>query len=226
MSIIAASLMCGDQLNIEKELRKLEAANCELLHLDVMDGKFVNNLALGPEWIEAVKKGTNIPLDIHLATIEPLKYIKMFAPIRPDYISFHVETAKNVIEVIDSIRSYGVKPAIAINPETKIEKVTPYLNDIEMIVVMTVNPGFSGQAFNLSVLDKIKEVKEILSKREHKPLIEVDGNINEKSIGLMGISQPDIYVLGTSALFHKRDMKSYKERIRVIKKKIEESSVC
>ncbi|MCR1898272.1 ribulose-phosphate 3-epimerase [Irregularibacter muris] len=222
MTYIAASIMCGNQLNIGQELIKLEEAGCDMLHCDVMDGIYVNNLALGPEWINDVKNATTIPIDIHLATINPMKYIQMFAPIKPKYISFHIEVSEDVMGNIKKIRHYGIKPSIALNPETKIEEVIPYLSEIDRILMMTVNPGFSGQSFNSSVLRKLETLSDILSNRKHKPLIEVDGNINVETIGKMKKNLPDIFVLGTSALFHQKDEMSYAQRIERIRKQIQD----
>ncbi|EAD2557750.1 ribulose-phosphate 3-epimerase [Listeria monocytogenes] len=213
MRKIAASIMCADQLHLGDELQRLESAGVELLHCDVMDGVYVNNLALGPEYLEIVRNNTEIPLDIHLATITPLKYIDMFGPVKPEYISFHVEVAEDVSEVIRKIRSYNVKPSIAINPETPIEAIYPYLDDVEMVLMMTVNPGFAGQKFQTDVLQKLHDLKAKLAGKVHAPLIEVDGNINKETVGLMRDCLPDIYVLGTSALFHDRDKTSYAERL-------------
>ncbi|EMQ4906133.1 ribulose-phosphate 3-epimerase [Listeria monocytogenes] len=213
MRKIAASIMCADQLHLGEELWRLESAGVELLHCDVMDGVYVNNLALGPEYLEIVRNNTEIPLDIHLATITPLKYIDMFGPVKPEYISFHVEVAEDVSEVIRKIRSYNVKPSIAINPETPIEAIYPYLDDVEMVLMMTVNPGFAGQKFQTDVLQKLHDLKVKLAGKVHAPLIEVDGNINKETVGLMRDCLPDIYVLGTSALFHDRDKTSYAERL-------------
>ncbi|MPC07153.1 ribulose-phosphate 3-epimerase [Listeria monocytogenes] len=213
MRKIAASIMCADQLHLGDELQRLESSGVELLHCDVMDGVYVNNLALGPEYLEIVRNNTEIPLDIHLATITPLKYIDMFGPVKPEYISFHVEVAEDVSEVIRKIRSYNVKPSIAINPETPIEAIYPYLDDVEMVLMMTVNPGFAGQKFQTDVLQKLHDLKAKLAGKVHAPLIEVDGNINKETVGLMRDCLPDIYVLGTSALFHDRDKTSYAERL-------------
>ncbi|WP_279617479.1 ribulose-phosphate 3-epimerase [Listeria monocytogenes] len=213
MRKIAASIMCADQLHLGDELQRLESAGVELLHCDVMDGVYVNNLALGPEYLEIVRNNTEIPLDIHLATITPLKYIDMFGPVKPEYISFHVEVAEDVSEIIRKIRSYNVKPSIAINSETPIEAIYPYLDDVEMVLMMTVNPGFAGQKFQTDVLQKLHDLKAKLAGKIHAPLIEVDGNINKETVGLMRDCLPDIYVLGTSALFHDRDKTSYAERL-------------
>ncbi|AQY49968.1 ribulose-phosphate 3-epimerase [Listeria weihenstephanensis FSL R9-0317] len=209
---IAASIMCADQLHIADELARLDAAGIDLLHCDVMDGVYVNNLALGPEWLASVKNATNIPLDIHLATIEPLKYIELFAKIKPEYISFHVEVCEDVSAVIQKIRAHHIKPAIALNPETPLEAILPYLNEVEMVLMMTVNPGFAGQSFQVDVLEKLRALKALLADNAYAPLIEVDGNINATTIGKMSDCLPDVFVLGTSALFHKNDNKTYSER--------------
>jgi len=220
MTRIAASLICGNPLYIADELHELEDTNCDYLHMDVMDGIYVNNLALGPEWIASVKKETSIPLDVHLACVNPKKYIDMFADINPEFISFHIEVSENPLELIKYVKEKGIKASLAINPETKIEKIYPYLEYLDMVLVMTVTPGFSGQSFNEIALKKITKLKHKIKKNKNKPLIEVDGNINQKTISLMANSQPDVYVLGTSALFHQKDYDSYTKRINELRKHI------
>ena len=201
---IAASIMCAKQTELKSELEKIENAGIEMLHCDVMDGIFVNNLAMGPYVIEEISKKTSIPLDIHLATINPLKYIKMFSSIKPSSISFHIETSENVKKDIEMLRELSISPALAISPETPVRKLLSYLSLVDMILIMTVNPGFSGQNFNYSVLDKMAELKEYLDVMETPPLIEVDGNVNEKTIPLLRKNGANIYVLGTSALFNEK----------------------
>lgn len=221
MKQIAASIMCADQLNLQHELTQLEQAKVDLLHCDVMDGVYVNNLALGPEYLEVIKSATTIPLDIHLATVTPLKYVQMFASIQPMYISFHIETSENVFAIIDSLRKQNIKPSIAINPESPISLLEPYLSHIDMILLMTVNPGFAGQKIQLSTLDKLAQLKNRLQELDHPPLVEVDGNINQQTIQLMENNMPDVFVLGTSALFNKNNNDDYTMRIEKIRKQIE-----
>ncbi|MCX8586441.1 ribulose phosphate epimerase [Gilliamella sp. wkB72] len=221
MKQIAASIMCADQLNLKHELSQLEHAKVDLLHCDVMDGVYVKNLALGPEYLARVKSATTIPLDIHLATVSPLKYAQLFASIQPMYISFHIETCDDVFSIIDYLRDQNIRPSIAINPLSPISLLEPYLSHIDMILLMTVNPGFAGQKIQLSTIDKIAQLKMRLQELENPPLIEVDGNINLQTIKLMENSMPDVFVLGTSALFNQKNNNNYTKQIMQIRKQIE-----
>ena len=223
MNILAASIMCANQLNLKEELQELEKAEVELLHCDVMDGVFVNNLAMGPYVLEELKKATSIPLDIHLATVQPTKYIEMFAPIQPEYISFHVEASENVGKDIELIRENGIQPVLALSPDSPIELIKPYLSEVSMILMMTVNPGFAGQKFNFNVLKKIDELNSLLENIENKPLIQVDGNINQETMPALLERGANVYVLGTSELFNSNEG-TYKEKIAHVKQLFPEIS--
>ena len=220
MSIICASIMCADQMKLKEELEALEEAGVKLLHCDVMDGIFVKNLAMGPELLKSISENTTIPLDIHLATETPDKYIDMMSYIKPKYISFHVESSTNVKADIQKLRNYGIGPVLAISPQTSVDKIEEYISLVEGILVMTVNPGFAGQKFNLSVLDKLDKLTEILKDYDNPPFIEVDGNINKDTIKLMNGKKVDIYVVGTSALFNDKPPISYKVKIEELKESI------
>ncbi|HBF2673745.1 TPA: ribulose-phosphate 3-epimerase [Clostridioides difficile] len=220
MSIICASIMCADQMKLKEELEALEEAGVKLLHCDVMDGIFVKNLAIGPELLKSISENTTIPLDIHLATETPDKYIDMMSYIKPKYISFHVESSTNVKADIQKLRNYGIGPVLAISPQTSVDKIEEYISLVEGILVMTVNPGFAGQKFNLSVLDKLDKLTEILKDYDNPPFIEVDGNINKDTIKLMNGKKVDIYVVGTSALFNDKPPISYKDKIEELKESI------
>ncbi|HBF2861091.1 TPA: ribulose-phosphate 3-epimerase [Clostridioides difficile] len=220
MSIICASIMCADQMKLKEELEALEEAGVKLLHCDVMDGIFVKNLAMGPELLKSISENTTIPLDIHLATETPDKYIDMMSYIKPKYISFHVESSTNVKADIQKLRNYGIGPVLAISPQTSVDKIEEYISLVEGILVMTVNPGFAGQKFNLSVLDKLDKLTDILKDCDNPPFIEVDGNINKDTIKLMNGKKVDIYVVGTSALFNDKPPISYKDKIEELKESI------
>lgn len=217
MCKMCASIMCANQMDLKNELEKLEEAGIELLHCDVMDGVFVENLAMGPEILKCISDNTKIPLDIHLATETPDKYIDMMSHIKSKYISFHVESSTNVISDIEKIKGFGIGPVIAISPNTDVKEIEKYLDLVDGILVMTVNPGFAGQKFNHKVIDKLNRLTKLLEGYENPPFIEVDGNINKETIKAMLGNKVDIYVLGTSALFNNKDDKSYKERIDDLK---------
>ena len=217
MKQFAASIMCADQMNLKKELEELEKAEIKLLHCDVMDGIFVDNMAMGPYILEEIKRNTNIPLDIHLAAITPLKYMKMYSAIKPKYISFHIETSENPEKEIEFLRENGISPSLAISPQTPISEIVKYLSLVDMLLIMTVNPGFAGQPFNYSVIEKLKELNICLRDLENPPLIEVDGNINKNTIPILYENNASVYVLGTSALFNS-DSGTYKEKIEDLKK--------
>ncbi|EQJ67728.1 ribulose-phosphate 3 epimerase family protein [Clostridioides difficile P42] len=207
-------------MKLKEELEALEEAGVKLLHCDVMDGIFVKNLAMGPELLKSISENTTIPLDIHLATETPDKYIDMMSYIKPKYISFHVESSTNVKADIQKLRNYGIGPVLAISPQTSVDKIEEYISLVEGILVMTVNPGFAGQKFNLSVLDKLDKLTDILKDYDNPPFIEVDGNINKDTIKLMNGKKVDIYVVGTSALFNDKPPISYKDKIEELKESI------
>lgn len=217
MKQFAASIMCADQMNLKKELEELEKAEIKLLHCDVMDGIFVDNMAMGPYILEEIKKNTDIPLDIHLAAITPLKYMKMYSAIKPKYISFHIETSENPEKEIEFLRENRISPSLAISPQTPISEIVKYLSLVDMLLIMTVNPGFAGQSFNYSVIEKLKELNICLRDLENPPLIEVDGNINKNTIPILYENNASVYVLGTSALFNNTPG-TYREKIEDMKK--------
>lgn len=216
MKLIAASIMCANQLNLDRELQELEKAHVDLLHCDVMDGRFVKNLAMGPYVLEQIKAGTTIPLDVHLAVEDPSKYIEMFAQIQPKYISFHVEASNDVEKDIYQIKEKGIQPVLALSPQSPIERIQPYLSMVPMLLIMTVNPGFAGQKFNYSVLDKLAELKKLLTGMESPPLIEVDGCINKITIPPLIEKRANVFVLGSSALFNKSSG-TFEEKVKFIR---------
>lgn len=212
MKTLAPSIMCADPLHFGRELARLKEAGVTLLHCDIMDGVFVNNMALPPYIIEAIQKTTDMQLDVHLVTMTPEKYIAMLAPLCPAYISFHIETTDHPKVLIDQIHHCGSKASIAVSPTTPLVQVEPFLDDVEMVLMMTVTPGFAGQAFQYPVLNKLKELQTMLQGRQRKPLIEVDGNIHAETIKLTRELGADIFVVGTAALFNDTPG-SYREKL-------------
>ena len=208
MKQLAASIMCADQMNLKKELEELEKAEIELLHCDVMDGIFVDNMAMGPYVLEEIKKNTKIPLDIHLATVTPLKYMKMFSYIKPKYISFHIETSENPEKEIEFLRENGISPSLALSPQTPVSEIVKFLTLVDMLLIMTVNPGFAGQPFIKEMLGKIREAKELKEKYGYMFLIEIDGSCNQRTFKELYEAGAEVFIVGSSGLFSKdKDLK-------------------
>ncbi len=177
--IIAPSILSSDFANLETELKKLEQNGADWVHIDVMDGHFVPNLTIGAPVVKALRKVTKLPLDVHLMIDNPQKYIKDFALAGSDYITFHYEAVKdNVEEVIELIKSYNIKAGISIKPKTTVNEIAKYIDKVDMVLVMTVEPGFGGQKFMNDCAEKISQIKKIIQKNL---IIEVDGGINEET---------------------------------------------
>ncbi len=195
--VISPSILSADFSKLGDEIISLEKNGADWIHVDVMDGCFVPNISFGQPVIKSIRKVTNIPFDVHLMIDEPIRYIDDFAKCGSDIITFHLEAAENPMKVIEKIKSVGKKPSVSIKPATKAEDVLPYIKDVFMVLVMTVEPGFGGQKFNSFMLPKIRTIREAAKKENPKLFIEVDGGLNEKTSKICKEAGADVIVAGS-----------------------------
>lgn len=196
--LIAPSLLSCDFSKMGQEIKRMEEAKADFMHLDVMDGHFVPNITFGAPVIKTVRSYTDVPFDVHLMISEPLKYIDDFADAGADIITFHVESDSPIQETINKIKSRGVKAGLVIKPNTPASAVFPYLKDLYMVLVMTVEPGFGGQSFMEDMLPKVTEIRAEANKVNPQLLIEADGGIAEGTIAKASKAGVDICVAGTA----------------------------
>ncbi len=201
---LSASLMCADLTNLIDSIKKLEEANIDYLHIDIMDGVFVPNITLGFDLINAIKRVTKIPLDIHLMINEPSRFIDRMELSPEDILCVHYESEIHIHRALEMIKAKGCKAGLALNPDTPVENMKHIKDYVDMLLCMTVSPGFAGQKMFLGAEEKVREAKELLKKWncEHI-LVEVDGNVSLENGRKLCKSGADIFVLGTSALFLK-----------------------
>ncbi len=198
---IAPSIMCADFLNLERELKTFESGGIPLLHVDIMDGHYVPNFTLGPDFCAKLVQGSSIPLDIHLMIEDVDAYVPLFASFGTPLLCFHPEVSYHPLRTISLIRGHGAKPGIAIDPATPLENLKYLLPEVDFVCVMTVNPGYAGQKLIPSALKKIEELRRHLDGEGLPALIEVDGNVSWANIPAMIAAGADILVAGTSSLF-------------------------
>lgn len=217
---ICPSMMCADFSNLKEEVEKLELAGADMFHIDVMDGKYVPNFALGPQDIKALKSLATIPLDVHLMIENPEKYIELFAKLGCDIIYVHPESTTHIHRTLLQIKAAGKKAGVALNPGTSLAVLDEILNDLNYIMLMAVNPGFAGQDFIPETIDKAKRLKrDILKNNKYKDIkIAIDGSISTKNIPLLFDAGAELFVAGTSGLF--KNGQTYKESIDELKKSI------
>lgn len=210
---VAPSLLAADFSILGAEVARAEAAGADLLHLDVMDGHFVPNITFGPQVVAAIRKKTNLPLDVHLMITDPDRYLEDFARAGADIICVHVEACTHLHRTISQIRELGKMPAVALNPATSPYTLSYILHLVDMILIMTVNPGFGGQGFIPAVLPKIEQVAEAIKRRKLNVALEVDGGIRPDTAASVVAAGADVLVAG-SAVFGCQDLKAAITSIR------------
>jgi ribulose-phosphate 3-epimerase len=216
---IAPSILSADFSRLAEEIQEVEAAGADLIHVDVMDGHFVPNLTIGPPIVRAIRKVTRLPLDVHLMVTNPDALIPDFIKAGSDYLTVHVETCPHLHRTVQSIRENGVKAGVTLNPATPLALIEPILPFVDLLLVMSVNPGFGGQAFIPEVLGKVRAARDLTDRAGRSIELEVDGGLKVENVGEISNAGADIFVAG-SAVFHSED---YKKTLADMRREIEKS---
>ncbi|GAA0707956.1 ribulose-phosphate 3-epimerase [Paraclostridium ghonii] len=211
---MAPSILSADFARLLEDVKKVERAGCEYLHIDVMDGHFVPNITLGPAIVKSLRKDVNMVFDAHLMIENPDNYIKDFVDAGCDMIVVHEETCTHLHRTIQNIKSFNVKAGVALNPATPIENIKYILNDVDMVLIMTVNPGFGGQSFIGTMIEKIKELKALIDEKGLNVDIQVDGGIKPSNVNEVVKAGANVIVAG-SAIFNSNDIEATVKEFRL-----------
>ena len=195
---IAPSILSADFGRLAEEVRAIEVAGADFVHVDVMDGRFVPNITIGPLVVEAVRKVTKLPIDVHLMIVEPERYVEAFAKAGADLVSVHAEVSPHLHRTLQAIRAAGARPAVALNPSTPLSAIEWVIGDCEMVLVMTVNPGFGGQRYIEACTDKIRQLRALADARNPSLEIEVDGGVKPETAALVAGAGANVLVAGTA----------------------------
>ena len=212
---ISPSILSADFSKLGNEIQDLEKAEADLIHIDVMDGHFVPNITIGPEVISKLRKYTTLPFDVHLMISPVHNFIKNFADAGADIITIHPEATNDLVSSIKKIKSYNKKAGVSLNPKTSVNKVLPVLNLIDLVLVMSVNPGFGGQQFIKDTLEKVKVLRKEIDSKKLKAQIEIDGGINFENAKMAKEAGVDILVSGTTIF--KENGGNLKKNIQLLK---------
>ncbi|MDJ0874273.1 MAG: ribulose-phosphate 3-epimerase [Desulfobacterales bacterium] len=207
MKLIAPSILSADFARLGEEIRAVEEAGADWIHIDVMDGHFVPNITMGPLVVEAVRRSTKLPLDVHLMIENADRYIPDFIKAGADLVAVQVEACVHLNRSLQLIRECGARPGVVLNPATPLESLTWVLEDVDFIMLMSVNPGFGGQKFIPNTLARIRQLRDMLSTRGLSPLIEIDGGVNAGTIADIAAAGVDVFVAG-SAIFGSPDYRA------------------
>ncbi len=210
---IAPSILSADFSQLKKEIQEVENGGADYIHIDVMDGHFVPNITIGPLIVKAVRPHTSLPLDVHLMIEKPELYIDEFVSAGADIITVHIEACPHIHRTIQQIKGHGIKAGVVLNPGTPLSSIQHILEDIDMVLIMTVNPGFGGQQFIEGMIEKIRELRNTINARGLDIEIEVDGGINEDTIQSCLHAGADVFVAG-SAVYNHQDRKAAITRLK------------
>ena len=215
MAIIAPSILSADFVNLERDVHNIEENGADWVHVDVMDGMFVPNISIGIPVVQALRRVTGLPLDVHLMIDRPIRYVEQFIKAGADWLTIHVEAdqPQNALEALDKIHALGCKAAISLKPKTPAEAAIPYLTKCDMILVMTVEPGFGGQKFMADMMPKIRRLREMLDEVNPSCLIEVDGGVDANTCTVCKENGAQVLVTG-SAYFNAADRRAFVKTVQ------------